>query len=70
MTLKEIAKDLGYSKRDGLWFSDFYLDMLGYTPYDAGEEVYLSDGVTICEDGLTNAELKELYKEELEMRNE
>ena len=68
MTLKEIADDMNYRKIGGLWYSDFYLNLLDCTPYEVGESVYLSDGVYRQESGLTNAELKQLYKEDLEMR--
>jgi len=70
MTLKEIADDLGYRKIDGFWFSDFYLNLLSCTPYEVGESVYLSDGVYHQESGFTNDELKQHYKNELEMRDE
>lgn len=70
MTLNEIADDVGYQKINGLWFSDFYINLLDCTPYEVGESVYLSDGVYHRESGLTNVELKQLYKEELEMRND
>jgi hypothetical protein len=70
MTLKEIADDMNFKKVDGLWYSEFYLNLLDCTPYHIGAEVYLSDGVYHRESGLTGAELKEMYKKELEMRNE
>jgi hypothetical protein len=70
MTLKEIAKHLDYKKVEGFWFSDFYLNMLSGTPYQVGASVYLGDGVSIRENGLTNAELKQLYKDELEMQDD
>lgn len=69
MTLKEIANELGYKKVEGFWFSDFYLDLLDCTPYPVGHSVYLSDGVSICEQGLTNDELRQAYKEEMEARS-
>lgn len=70
MTLKEIADDMNFKKVGRLWYSEFYLNLLDCTPYEVGAEVYLSDGVYHRESGLTGAELKELYKEELEMRDE
>ena len=68
MTLKEIADYMNHRKIGGLWYSEFYLNLLDCTPYEVGAEVYLSDGVYHRESGLTNAELKQLYKEYLEMQ--
>jgi hypothetical protein len=62
-TVVELAEEMGFIKRGHLWYSDFYLDMLDLTPYELGAEVYLSDGETIQEDGLTNDELRKEYEE-------
>ena len=62
-TVAELAEEMGFIKRGHFWYSDFYLDMLDLTPYELGAEVYLSDGETIQEDGLTNDELRKEYEE-------
>lgn len=66
VTLKEMANELGCVKVCGLWYTDFYIDMLGNTDSDLGQGVYLSEGVSICEEGMTNDELRQLYKQTCE----
>ena len=66
ITAKIAAKGLGYTKVDGLWWSDFYLTVLEPTPYGLGSEVYIGDGESIQEDGLTDAQMKKKYKDFIE----
>jgi len=62
-TIAEIAEEMEFVKVGKLWYSEFYLNMLDCTPYELGAEVYISDGETIEEKGLTGEELRKEYEE-------
>ena len=71
VTIEIAAKELGFVKVKGRWYTEFYLDMLDCTPYELGAEVYISDGETIQESGLTTKEVIQEYKDYVEdMKNE
>ena len=61
MTTQEIANEIGFTKVGSLWYSDFYLNLLGCTPYVVGAEVYVTDGLYIKESGLTDKQLRKEY---------
>jgi hypothetical protein len=66
MTIQEIADELGFTKIGKRWYSEFYLNMLDCTPYELGAEVYISDGETIQESGLTDKQLRKEYEDNLD----
>lgn len=66
MTIQEIADELGFTKIGKRWYSEFYLNMLDLTPYELGAEVYVSDGETIQESGLTDKQLRKEYEDNLD----
>ena len=66
MTIQEIADELGFTKIGKRWYSEFYLNMLDLTPYELGAEVYISDGETIQESGLTDKQLRKEYEDNLD----
>ena len=63
MTIQEMADEMGFIKKGKRWYSEFYLNMLDCTPYELGAEVYISDGETIQESGLTDKQLRADYEE-------